>query len=199
MRQVPVTQTKSLRPGSHSQYPSIHSAIVLGGSIPGFSLIGAGGVLSVRTGSRSLRGERNASWSGPSISGFTAGSGAGFGFGFVAPYPAAPCGPPSPAGSAERPVDGGPPASCPKAPTGRKPAATSTTPSPIRWMRFIATDSACLARGTRGERRPMARVRTRAIEGTDRNRRGPRGFIAWIGGSGNRTSRPSPNGPSSSL
>ena len=56
MRQVPVTQTKSRRPASHSQYPSIHSALALGGSIPGRSESGGGGVFSIRSGLRSFRG-----------------------------------------------------------------------------------------------------------------------------------------------
>ncbi len=159
---------------------------MLGGSIAGRSLIGAGGALPTCDGSRSLRGERNASWSGPSSSGLTAGSRAGAGGGSGAgaawtPPPAPSC-PSSRAGSGERPVAGPPEGSCPKVGTAiriRLPA-TSTTPNPIVWMRFIATTPPAWLLDPQRERRPMARVRSDAPEGTEQSPMGGPYFFPII-------------------
>ena len=74
---MPVTQRKSFRPASHSQYPSIHCAFSFGASTAGRSTTGGGGALAMCCGSRSFAFERNASWSGPWVSGVTRGSACG--------------------------------------------------------------------------------------------------------------------------
>src|SRR5262249_27574299 len=97
---------------------------------PGRSTIGGGGALSRWTGSRSLDGERNASWSGPSASGLTGR--------FTSASTAASC-----SGAVRAAWAGGSSggASAPAASVIRQPAVTrrQQAPSPKTTLRFMGS------------------------------------------------------------